>query len=53
MQFPGGGLALQVEKESIVAATLSEAELDELNGLLRRLLMAFTNEFGNLSKRRA
>lgn len=45
-------IALQVEKESIVAATLSEAELDQLNGLLRRLVIAFTDEYGNLSKRR-
>ncbi len=52
MSIHDKSVSLQGEKESIVAATLSEAELDELNGLLRRLVIAFTKEYGLLSKRR-
>jgi DNA-binding MarR family transcriptional regulator len=46
-------VAMQAEKETTVAATLSEREKDELNDLLRRLLVAFANEHGPLSRRRA
>jgi len=46
-------VALQIEKESIVAATLDDAERDQLNDLLRRLVIAFTEAYGPLSKRRA
>ena len=44
---------VQAEKESIVAAALTKAEQDQLNALLRRLVIAFTDEHGPLSKRRA
>jgi DNA-binding MarR family transcriptional regulator len=45
-------IELQIEKESIVAATLDDGERDQLNDLLRRLVIAFTEEYGPLSKRR-
>jgi DNA-binding MarR family transcriptional regulator len=46
-------VAVQAEKESTVAATLDERERDQLNDLLRRLVTAFSDEFGPLAKRRA
>ena len=46
-------IALQMEKESIVAATLSDDERDQLNDLLRRLVIAFTETYGPVAKRRA
>jgi DNA-binding MarR family transcriptional regulator len=46
-------IAVQMEKESIVSATLDERDQDLLNDLLRRLLLAFHAEYGPLSKRRA
>jgi DNA-binding MarR family transcriptional regulator len=46
-------IAVQAEKESIVAATLSARDQDRLNGLLRELVLAFSREYGPLSKRRA
>jgi DNA-binding MarR family transcriptional regulator len=46
-------IVVQAEKESIVAATLTKREQDELNGLLRRLVIALSDEYGSLSKRRA
>ena len=46
-------IAVQAEKEAIVAAALTEREQDQLNGLLRRLVIAFADEYGPLSKRRA
>jgi len=45
-------IAVQAEKESIVAAALSKAEQDQLNDLLRRLVIAFEDEYGPLSRRR-
>ena len=45
-------IAVQAEKESTVAAALTKAEQDQLNALLRRLVIAFTDEHGPLSKRR-
>ena len=45
-------IAVQAEKESTVAAALTAAEQDQLNALLRRLVIAFTDEHGPLSKRR-
>ncbi len=41
-----------MEKESIVAATLDDDERDQLNDLLRRLLIAFTDAYGPVAKRR-
>jgi DNA-binding MarR family transcriptional regulator len=46
------GIAVQAEKESTVASALTKAEQDQLNALLRRLVIAFTDEHGPLSKRR-
>ena len=46
-------VAIQAEKETTVAATLTAREQDQLNQLLRRLLIAFVEEYGPLSKRRA
>ena len=46
-------IAVQAEKESIVAATLSERDQDRLNDLLRRLVVAFTETYGPPSKRRS
>jgi DNA-binding MarR family transcriptional regulator len=46
-------VAVQAEKESIVAATLGERDGDRLNDLLRELVLAFAREYGPLSKRRA
>ena len=43
----GGDDLQQAEKESIVASTLSEREQDKLNDLLRRLVLAFTREYGS------
>ena len=45
-------VAVQAEKESIVAAALTEREQDQLNDLLRRLVLAFGEEHGPLTKRR-
>ena len=45
-------VSLQMEKESIVAATLTD-ERDQLNDLLRLLLLAFTEAYGPVAKRRA
>jgi DNA-binding MarR family transcriptional regulator len=45
-------IAVQAEKESTVAAALTKTEQDQLNALLRRLVIAFTDEHGPLSKRR-
>jgi DNA-binding MarR family transcriptional regulator len=45
-------VAMQAAKETTVAATLTEREMDQLNVLLRRLLLAFAEEYGPLSKRR-
>lgn len=44
-------IAVQAEKESLVQATLSERDQDRLNDLLRRLVLAFTREYGPVSKR--
>jgi len=38
--------------ETTVAAALTEQEQDQLNELLRRLLRAFADGYGPLSKRR-
>lgn len=46
-------VALQAEKESTIAGALTEHEKDQLNDLLRRLLTAFSDAYGPLSKRRA
>jgi DNA-binding MarR family transcriptional regulator len=45
-------IAVQAEKESIVAAALTTKEQDRLNDLLRRLVVAFGEEHGPLMKRR-
>ena len=45
-------IAVQAEKESIVAAALTAKEQDQLNDLLRRLVLAFGEEYGPLMKRR-
>lgn len=45
-------IAVQAVKESTVAGALTEEEQDQLNALLRRLVIAFTEEHGPLSKRR-
>jgi DNA-binding MarR family transcriptional regulator len=45
-------IASQAVKETTVAAALTEQEKDQLNELLRRLLRAFADEYGPLSKRR-
>ena len=42
---------MQAEKEALVAATLSERDQDKLNDLLRRLVLAFTREYGVVPKR--
>jgi DNA-binding MarR family transcriptional regulator len=44
-------IAVQAEKESLVQATLSERDQDRLNDLLRRLVLAFTREYGVVVKR--
>ena len=44
-------IAVQAEKEAIVASTLSERDQDKLNELLRRLVLAFTREYGVVPKR--
>ena len=44
-------ISKQAEKEAIVASTLSEREQDKLNDLLRRLVLAFTREYGVVTKR--
>ena len=44
-------VAVQAEKESVVAATLGARDGDRLNDLLRRLVLAFAREYGPLSKR--
>ncbi len=46
-------VSLQMEKESIVAATLDDDERDLLNDLLRRLLIAFADAYGPVARRRA
>jgi DNA-binding MarR family transcriptional regulator len=46
-------VAAQADKESLVAATLGERDRDRLNALLRRLVLAFTEEYGPLSKPRS
>jgi DNA-binding MarR family transcriptional regulator len=45
-------VAMQAEKEATVASALSRGEQDQLNRLLRRLVLAFSEEYGPLSKRR-
>jgi DNA-binding MarR family transcriptional regulator len=44
-------IAVQAEKEALVQATLSERDQDRLNDLLRRLVLAFTREYGPVTKR--
>ena len=44
-------IAVQAGKESLVQATLSERDQDRLNDLLRRLVLAFTREYGTVPKR--
>jgi DNA-binding MarR family transcriptional regulator len=44
-------IAVQAEKEALVQATLTEREQDRLNDLLRRLVLAFTREYGPVSKK--
>ena len=44
-------IAVQAEKEALVQATLSEREQDKLNELLRRLVLAFTREYGMAPKK--
>ncbi len=46
-------ISVQADKESTVAATLSERDQERLNDLLRRLLLAFEQEHGPISKRRS
>ena len=46
-------VSVQAEKEAIVAEALGEREQDQLNDLLRRLVLAFAAEYGPLSKLRA
>jgi DNA-binding MarR family transcriptional regulator len=45
-------VAVQAEKEATVAAALTRNEQDQLNHLLRRLVLAFAEEHGPLAKRR-
>jgi DNA-binding MarR family transcriptional regulator len=45
-------VAVQAEKEATVASALSKGEQDQLNHLLRRLVLAFSEEHGPLSRRR-
>ena len=45
-------VATQAVTETTVAAALTEQEQDQLNELLRRLLRAFADGYGPLSKRR-
>jgi DNA-binding MarR family transcriptional regulator len=44
-------IAVQAEKEALVQATLTERDQDRLNDLLRRLVLAFTREYGAVPKR--
>ncbi len=46
-------VAVQAEKESTIAAALSAHEKDELNDLLRRLVHAFREVHGPLSRKRS
>jgi len=46
-------VAVQAEKEAVVAEALGADEQDQLNALLRRLVIAFTEAYGPLSKLRA